>query len=311
VKVTTAPPPPPPIEYLPPETETPAPAPSTTSAPRTQPTTLAPFVCTPGSTDSRCPPPSPPTVPEATAAPTYEYPSPSPPLTIPVPDSVIVDAPTTAAPRQSTPAPFVCAAGSTDSRCPRPPVPTKAAPLPQKATTRPSVCSPGSTDVRCQPPPVANTPASGYDYPTPANVVCLPGVNDARCPPPPPPPSLSLAPSTTAPRRTATPPAPTVTPLPVEYLPPLNPEPNNDNVVILIPTTNAPSRPALEPIVGGSENQAEATGLNMDMPLWDFRESIPGEPEDDYPILDKIPQTSFTCQDRIEGEHVLFFHTHS
>lgn len=35
--------------------------------------------------------------------------------------------------------------------------------------------------------------------------------------------------------------------------------------------------------------------------FWDFRESIPGEPELDYPIFDKIPKTAFTCDDKIDG----------
>lgn len=38
-----------------------------------------------------------------------------------------------------------------------------------------------------------------------------------------------------------------------------------------------------------------------DVPFWDFRESIPGEPGDDYPILDKIPATKFACNDRLDG----------
>jgi len=38
-----------------------------------------------------------------------------------------------------------------------------------------------------------------------------------------------------------------------------------------------------------------------DVPFWDFRESIPGEPEQDYPILDKIPSTAFKCNDRLDG----------
>jgi len=35
--------------------------------------------------------------------------------------------------------------------------------------------------------------------------------------------------------------------------------------------------------------------------FWDFRESIPGEPGQDYPILDKIPSTEFKCNDRLDG----------
>jgi len=57
-------------------------------------------------------------------------------------------------------------------------------------------------------------------------------------------------------------------------------------------TTPKPDRP-IEPVV--EEHNHE------DMPFWDFRESIPGEPETDYPILDKIPQTAFTCNDRVDG----------
>ena len=40
----------------------------------------------------------------------------------------------------------------------------------------------------------------------------------------------------------------------------------------------------------------------MEMLLWDYKESIPGEPEIDYPILDKIPATAFTCDGRLTGE---------
>ncbi|EFX79931.1 hypothetical protein DAPPUDRAFT_52062 [Daphnia pulex] len=35
--------------------------------------------------------------------------------------------------------------------------------------------------------------------------------------------------------------------------------------------------------------------IDEEIAFWDFRESIPGEPEFDYPILDKIPSTSFKC----------------
>jgi len=37
------------------------------------------------------------------------------------------------------------------------------------------------------------------------------------------------------------------------------------------------------------------------MLLWDYKESIPGEPEVDYPILEKIPKTSFNCVGRLAG----------
>lgn len=39
----------------------------------------------------------------------------------------------------------------------------------------------------------------------------------------------------------------------------------------------------------------------MEMLLWDYKESIPGEPEIDYPILESIPQTKFDCAGRIDG----------
>jgi len=39
----------------------------------------------------------------------------------------------------------------------------------------------------------------------------------------------------------------------------------------------------------------------MEMLLWDYKESIPGEPEIDYPILEKIPETAFTCEGRLAG----------
>jgi len=35
--------------------------------------------------------------------------------------------------------------------------------------------------------------------------------------------------------------------------------------------------------------------------LWDYKESIPGLPEVDYPILERIPETSFTCEGRLAG----------
>jgi hypothetical protein len=40
----------------------------------------------------------------------------------------------------------------------------------------------------------------------------------------------------------------------------------------------------------------------MEMLLWDYKESIPGEPEIDYPILEKIPETAFTCEGRLAGK---------
>jgi len=41
--------------------------------------------------------------------------------------------------------------------------------------------------------------------------------------------------------------------------------------------------------------------------FWDFRESIPGDPETDYPILDRIPKTSFDCVGKLPGIFLKFF----
>lgn len=41
--------------------------------------------------------------------------------------------------------------------------------------------------------------------------------------------------------------------------------------------------------------------IDEEIAFWDFRESIPGEPEFDYPILDKIPSTSFKCTGQKDG----------
>ena len=69
--------------------------------------------------------------------------------------------------------------------------------------------------------------------------------------------------------------------------------PNSTTAVeILIPTTTTPI----------STTTIEHYHHHHDELLfWDFRESIPGEPEHDYPILDKIPATKFSCDDRLDG----------
>lgn len=41
--------------------------------------------------------------------------------------------------------------------------------------------------------------------------------------------------------------------------------------------------------------------IDEEIAFWDFRESIPGEPELDYPIFSRIPTTSFKCDDKIDG----------
>lgn len=84
----------------------------------------------------------------------------------------------------------------------------------------------------------------------------------------------------------------------LEYLPPTTsgykypvpenplrlPDSNNEKpIIVAVPPPSAP-------VVDEDE-----------IPFWDFRESIPGEPEIDYPILDKIPVTSFSCEGKVDG----------
>jgi hypothetical protein len=60
------------------------------------------------------------------------------------------------------------------------------------------------------------------------------------------------------------------------------------------PTAAATTRrPGVQPVLSASEEE---------ILFWDFRESIAGEPELDYPIFDKIPTTAFTCQGKINGK---------
>lgn len=82
-----------------------------------------------------------------------------------------------------------------------------------------------------------------------------------------------------------------------EYLPPVTTtttekpyEPDSNIPDIIIVKTTTTSKPTTT-----TEHH------HHDVPFWDFRESIPGEPEQDYPILDKIPSTKFACDDRLDG----------
>lgn len=94
---------------------------------------------------------------------------------------------------------------------------------------------------------------------------------------------MYLAPEASLPSAVAAPSVPRT-----DYLPPIAADPSNDDSVILaVPQPAA----AVE----------EEHHHHHDVPFWDFRESIPGEPESDYPILDKIPVTSFSCTGRTEG----------
>merc|ERR1712035_206811 len=63
-----------------------------------------------------------------------------------------------------------------------------------------------------------------------------------------------------------------------------------------LPPVTTPSEEYLPPVTTTTEHHH-----HHDVPFWDFRESIPGEPEQDYPILDKIPSTKFACDDRLDG----------
>ena len=53
-----------------------------------------------------------------------------------------------------------------------------------------------------------------------------------------------------------------------------------------------PARPGPQPVLTESEEE---------ILFWDFRESIAGEPELDYPIFDKIPATAFKCDGKLNG----------
>jgi len=99
-------------------------------------------------------------------------------------------------------------------------------------------------------------------------------------------------------------PAPTTTTqatttLSLDYLPPTTsgykyPVPENP---LQYPDSNKE-----QPTIVAPPPQQKVPVVDEDeIPFWDFRESIPGEPETDYPILDKIPKTTFSCDGRIDG----------
>jgi len=87
-------------------------------------------------------------------------------------------------------------------------------------------------------------------------------------------------------------PPPTTTTTPEPYDPDYNPDSNIPDISILRTTTTAKPRTTTE---------HEDHHHHHDVPFWDFRESIPGDPETDYPIFDKIPETKFACADRLDG----------
>ncbi len=66
------------------------------------------------------------------------------------------------------------------------------------------------------------------------------------------------------------------------------------------------------PIITADQNLAPVVQQPLDnnddeIAFWDFRESIPGDPEFDYPILDRIPPTSFRCNGQRDGKYRLVF----
>lgn len=109
---------------------------------------------------------------------------------------------------------------------------------------------------------------SGYSYVPPSNPLLLPSNSDQQI-------------STAVKSQVAQLPAPVVEVVRVQPL--------TDK-----PPTLAPPAQNLVPV--------QEQSVDDEIPFWDFRESIPGEPELDYPILDKIPPTSFRCNGQLDGE---------
>ena len=75
---------------------------------------------------------------------------------------------------------------------------------------------------------------------------------------------------------------------------PLIPDNTNQNSQFL-QTTKKPTTTTRRPVNPVVQEDDEIA-------FWDFRESIPGEPEIDYPIFDKIPETAFSCSGKIDGK---------
>jgi len=79
------------------------------------------------------------------------------------------------------------------------------------------------------------------------------------------------------------------------------PDSNNEKPFIAV-TVKAPPPPTPAPTAPRPTTPPSTQAVVDDeIAFWDFRESIPGDPETDYPILDKIPQTSFTCGGKVDG----------
>ena len=158
------------------------------------------------------------------------------------------------------------------------PAPTTTRPAP--TTTRPATVPVRTTTAKATTPaldylppvvvttkaPARPTTTQGYDYPAPENPLDFGPSNNQGT-------GLKF-PTTAKPVVTTPRPAPTTT----------KPAPR--------PTTTT-RRPNVQPVLTASEEE---------ILFWDFRESIAGEPELDYPIFDKIPVTSFSCEGKIKGK---------
>jgi hypothetical protein len=83
---------------------------------------------------------------------------------------------------------------------------------------------------------------------------------------------------------------------------------SNQGTGLQVPTTRKPGtttpRPTARPTVTTRRPvvQPVLTASEEEILFWDFRESIAGEPELDYPIFDKIPVTAFTCDGKLNGK---------
>ncbi|XP_068236797.1 uncharacterized protein [Palaemon carinicauda] len=160
------------------------------------PSSVTPFICTPGSLDPRCPQPTTLSPPICFAGSTDpRCPKPTTPFSIQCfPGSTDPLCP------QLTSTPFTCTPGSNDPRCPKPTTPLPKCflgstdprcPKLTTATATPS-CFPGSTDPKCPKPTTPSSPRcfSGSTDPrcpkptTTAPPNCFPGSSDPRCPKP-------------------------------------------------------------------------------------------------------------------------------
>ena len=113
-------------------------------------------------------------------------------------------------------------------------------------------------------------------------------------------------------------PQPSITKLSTDYLPPppttsttRRPVPTTEEPdVNYTPDSNIPDFSILRTtttIQPSTTTEREHHHHHHEVPFWDFRESIPGEPEADYPILDKIPPTGFACNGRLDGNSIDHF----